>query len=103
MIKLRCLNEICEYCLEVSEKEFTDNPQYYVRCLVCGSQLKVVNLEEVIKFDIETQIKENIDKWIKLYGYDYVIDLIKKYKDYYAVGRLYLKELKRRGFTIKKE
>lgn len=103
MIKLRCLNKICEYCLEVSEKEFTDNPQYYVRCLVCGSQLKVVNLEEVIKFDIETQIKENIDKWIKLYGYDYVIDLINKYKDYYAVGRLYLEELKRRGFTIKEK
>jgi hypothetical protein len=103
MIKLCCLNENCEYCFKVSEKEFTDNPQYYVRCLVCGSKIKVVNLEEVVKFDIENQIKENIDKWQKQFGWDYVIDLVKKYKDYYAVGRLYLKELKRRGFTIREK
>jgi len=101
MIKLRCLNENCEYCIEVSEKEFLDNPQYYTNCIICQSKFKVVNLEEVIKFDIEKQIKENIDKWQKLYGWDYVIDLVKKYKDYYAVGRLYIAELEKRGFKIK--
>jgi hypothetical protein len=102
MIRLKCLNENCEYCFQVSEKEFTDNPQYYERCLVCGSQLKVINVEEIVKLDIEKRVKENVDNWVKKFGWDYVLDLIASNKNN-AVYRLYLEELKRRGFTIKGE
>jgi hypothetical protein len=102
MIKLQC--KLCKFSFEVSEKEFMEFPEAYKHCYIsCGGENEVLNLEEIVKLDIEKQITANIDKWVKLYGWDYVIDLVKKYKNYYAIGRLYVEELKKRGFTLKGE
>jgi hypothetical protein len=105
MIRLKCINEKCGFSYEISENEIKEYGQYHTKCLICGSKLEIAkeSLEKIINTDLETKIKENIDKWVKKFGWDYVIDLVKKYKDYYAVGRLYVEELKRRGFNIKGE
>jgi hypothetical protein len=96
LIKLEC--RICGGFLEIDDKELNENHKI---CPLCNGKMEVKNLDELVKFDVETQIKNNIDKWQKQFGWDYVIDLVKKYKDYYAVGRLYVEELEKRGFKIK--
>jgi hypothetical protein len=103
MIRLKCINENCEFTYEVTESELQNNPQYHKSCMMCGSLLQVDNLSEIVEMEVTKQVKENIDKWVKQYGWDYVIDLVKKYKDDYAVGRLYVEELSRRGFKLKEK
>lgn len=102
LIKLKCLNEVCEYCIEVSEKELIDNSQYYERCLLCNSKLKITkeSLNEIIKKDLETQVKENVDKWFRGFGIETTIEICERNKDL-AVYRLYKAEIEKRGFKIK--
>ena len=99
MIKLTCKQ--CYYSYEITEQEMIDNGELHTHCLLCGGENEIKNLNEILEKDIYTKVKEYVDLWVKEFGWDYTIDLIKKYKDVYAVGRLYVEELKRRGINIK--
>jgi len=69
-------------------------------CPFCGQKLTIQNLEEVVLLDCEIKIKEYIDLWASIIGWDNTLDLILKHKEE-AIGRLYVAELNRRGFKIK--
>lgn len=98
MIKLNC--KICDYSFDVTEQEFREHPELYKYCFLrCGGENKITNLNEVLTTDIETTVKNNIIKWVKEIGWDNTIDIIKRNSNY-AIQRLYLQELKRRGFNI---
>lgn len=100
LIKLKC-NQ-CNHSLTITEEEFIENIILYKSCLLeCGGKNEVDNLEEIIISDIKARVKNNITKWFKEYGCDYTIDLCKRYKDYYNIGRLYIEELRSRGINIK--
>jgi hypothetical protein len=100
MIRLKCINETCNFIYSVTEKELGDNPQYHRTCMVCGSILKVDNLEEIIEKDIEKQVKEYIDLWFRTLGIEYTIEMVERHKDL-AVYRLYKAEIEKRGFKLK--
>ena len=101
MIKLIC--QSCGYSYSVSEAELKDSAEYHSVCLLCGGHIEVENTKEVVQYDVEERVKNNIDRWVKDFGWDNVIDMIKRHSSSYAVGRLYIEELKRRGFAIKEE
>ena len=98
MIKLKCL--VCGYIFEVSEYELRTFPDYYDKCFLCNGQLRVENLEEIVKYDIDKQIKEYLDKWFNELGVEGTIELIERHKDQPSY-RLYKAELERRGFKLK--
>jgi hypothetical protein len=98
LIKLKCLNENCEYCFEVSEAELRDNPQYYERCLVCGSKLKVEKecLKEIVKKDLYQQAEEYLNKWFGEMGIEGTLEMIEKFKEQ-PTYRIYQDLLRKRG------
>ena len=61
MIKLKCNNEMCGYCYEVSQKELEEHPDFHKKCLICGSQLVVANLDEIVFEDVKERVKQYID------------------------------------------
>jgi uncharacterized protein YuzB (UPF0349 family) len=99
IIKFYCDKHCADFTKD--ELEVIEQGQSFTHCAICGGKLHILNIDEVVDFDLQARVKSNINKWVKLYGWDYVIDLVKKYKDYYAVGRLYIEELQKRGFKIK--
>jgi hypothetical protein len=103
MIKLKCLNGDCNFIYSVSEKEFIEYGQnYHKNCILCGSKLKVDNIEEIIKQDIYKRAEEYIDKWVAEIGWDNTIDLIKRNSNQ-ACYRIYKEILEKRGFKLKGE
>ena len=96
MIKLKCINENCAYCYEVSENELKEYGEYHKKCLLCGHQLEVANLDEIVKLDIEKRAEEYINLWFRELGIEYTLELVERHKDE-AVGRIYVDILKRKG------
>jgi hypothetical protein len=81
MIKLKCVNNKCAFSYEITSKELEDNPQYHKVCLVCGSQMKVDNLDEIIELDLYKRAEEYIKLWIKELGLEGCIELIERNQD----------------------
>jgi len=103
MIKLKCINENCNFSYSVSEKEFLEYGKiYHNRCMICGSKLEDDNLKEIVEKDLYQRAEDYINKWVAEIGWDRTLDLIKNNKNQ-ACARLYFDELKRRGFTIKED
>lgn len=94
MIKLKCQH--CKYLYSVSEEELQDNRELHKYCFICGGLIEVINLDEIIRKDIDTEVIDNINSWFKIFGIEATIELIFRHK-YLAVFRLYEEELKRRG------
>ena len=104
MIRLKCLNENCEYSYEVSEAEIKEYGEYHKKCLICGSELRVTkeSIKEIVKKDLEIEIKKNVDTYFKNLGIEYTIEMIERNKEL-AIKRLYVAEIRKRGFKIKGE
>jgi hypothetical protein len=100
IIKFSCNKHCADFTKD--EMEIIYQGQSFNYCAFCGEKLQIQNLEEIVTLDIEIRVRNNIDKWFREIGVDNTIDLIKRNKGY-ACARLYLDELKRRGFTIKGE
>jgi len=96
-IKFSC-SKHCQDFERTEEQLRAEHP--ITHCPFCGEKLKITNLEEIILLDCEIKIKEYIDLWVSIIGWDNTLDLILKHKDE-AIGRLYIAELNRRGFKIK--
>lgn len=100
MLKLKCLQ--CGYSFEISKKEIAEHLGLYRFCFIgCGGQNKLITIDQLIIINNESMAKSNITKWFKEYGADYTIDLIKRYKNYYGIGKLYIEELQTRGINLK--
>ena len=102
MVKLKCQNPACNYLYEITKKELENNPQYHRTCIVCGSQLKVDNLAEIVEKDLQTQAELYINKWIKELGAEGCIELVERNKNT-ACYRIYKDILEKRGFKLKGE
>jgi hypothetical protein len=98
LIKLECRH--CGEIIEVEEINLIQEPEMYRNCPLCSYKMEVVNLDELVKFDVETQIKMNINKWLKELGGDETLSLIQRNKNQ-ACYRLYKEEMIRRGFIVK--
>lgn len=68
----------------------------------CGEKLHIKNVEEVIIFDLEERVKNNIDKYFKELGIEGTIELIERNNNSYCY-KLYKSELERRGFKLKED
>jgi hypothetical protein len=99
-IRFKCENPTCDVEFEKTEEEIRLNPEGLRICWKCGHKLSIINTEEIVETDIDTQVKNNIDKWQKEIGWDNTIDLIKRSGNS-AIARLYFEELRKRGFNIK--
>ena len=99
MIKLKCSNENCNYCYEVSEAEYKEYAGYHSHCFMCGSQL-IVDLGDVVEKDLYQRAEAYIDKWVAEIGWDNTIDLIKR-NDNQACYRIYKEILQKKGFNLK--
>ena len=100
MIKLKCSNPKCNYSYEITSDELKEDGELHQFCFICGGKIEVMNLSEIIDKDLEIQIKENIDKWLKKLGGDETLSLLQRNKN--APGyRQYREELIKRGFRIK--
>jgi len=102
MIKLKCINEFCDYCFEVSEKEYRDNKHLYQICIICGSKLEVTkeSLKEMVKKTLEQEIKERVDKYIAELGIEGTWELLERNKNY-PMTKLFFDELRKRGINLK--
>ena len=101
MIKLKCNNDHCKFSYSVSEKEFVEyGKMYHAFCQICGSKLEVVNLEELVRKDIDTEVKENVDMWFARLGIEYTLELLERNKDI-PIYRLYKAEIEKRGLKLK--
>jgi hypothetical protein len=97
LIKFYCDKHCADFTKD--ELELIYQGQSFNYCAFCGGRLHIENLVEIVKQDIDTRVRNNIDKWFKEIGADNTIDMIKRNKDQ-ACARLYFDELRRRGFTI---
>jgi len=89
----------CEECgaiRTIPEEDIKKFPHCYIVCDDCGTQMKVKNVSETVKLDIEKRIEEYVHEWFNMLGIEYTIELIERHQNT-AVGRLYMAELKRRG------
>jgi hypothetical protein len=98
MIRLKCQH--CKYEYSISEEELRDNGELYKYCFVCGGIVDIINLEEIIRKDIDTEVKDNVDIWFLKLGIEYTLEMIERHKNL-AVYRLYKTEIEKRGFKLK--
>jgi hypothetical protein len=70
--------------------------------MICGAKLDVVNLEEIVRTDIDTEIRDNVSMWFRTLGIEYTLEMIERHKDL-AVYRLYKAEIERRGLKLSPE
>ena len=98
IIKFYCTKHCADF--EKSEEQLRTE-HVITHCPYCGQKLLVSNLNEIVTADVNTQVKNFIDQWVKERGWDYVIDLVKRNRDRPIIGKLYVDELHRRGFNIK--
>jgi hypothetical protein len=96
MIRLKCRNEDCNYCYQVTELEMLDNGHLHKTCLICGSQMLVDNMEEIISRELEEQAEENLKQYLKDYGLEGTVELIERSPNNGARD-LYMRKLKERG------
>jgi len=98
MIKLVCLNkDTCGFSYQVTEKELREYSQYHSHCFLCGSKLEVAkeSIKETVKTDLEKQINERLDQYIKEMGLEGCWELLQRNKDY-PITRLFIEEFRRR-------
>lgn len=101
MIRLKCCNNKCAFSYSITETELKEYGEVYHKfCIVCGSKMEVDNLEEIVKKDLETRVKEYIDLWFRELGVEYTIEMVEKHKGE-SIYRLYKQEIEKRGFKIK--
>jgi len=100
MIRLRCQNPDCQYCYEITEKELLDNPQYHKQCLMCGSQITVANLDEIVSKDLDRRADEYLQSWINTLGAEGALELVER-SPKNKVRDMYMEKLKKRGFKLK--
>lgn len=100
MIKLKCQH--CKYEYSITEEELRDNGELHKYCFICGGVVDIINLEEITRKDIDTEIKENVDLWFRTLGIEYTIEMCERHKDL-AVYRLYKEEIEKRGLKLKGE
>ena len=92
-IKFSC----SKHCLDFEKtEEELQNEKVITHCPFCGEKLHILNLEEVVKKDIDTEVKDNLKKWFNELGIEGTIELIERH-DNLAVQRLYKQELRKRG------
>ena len=99
MIKLKCINTQCNYCYEVTEAELENNYQYHKTCLICGSQLQVINTKEIVNKDIYTRAEEYLNKWLNELGIEGTMEMLERNKNQ-STYRIYAELLKKRGIII---
>jgi hypothetical protein len=86
-----------EHCQDFYKtEEELQRDKVITHCPYCGKKLHISNLDEIVAKDLETRIKENIDKWFNTLGIEGTVELIER-NNYLAVSRLYQQELHRRG------
>jgi len=101
LIKLKCINENCNFSYSVSEKEFLEYGKiYHNRCMICSSKLEVDNLKEIVEKDLYQRAEDYINKWVVEIGWDRTLDLIQRNKEQ-SCYRIYKEILEKRGFKLK--
>jgi len=100
IIKFYCDKHCADF--KKDELELIYQQQVFKFCPFCGQKLKIANLDEIVKDDLEKRTKNNINKWFSEIGVDNTLDLIQRNKNN-ACARLYFEELKKRGFNLKGE
>jgi len=98
MIHLLCTH--CKYEYDITPDELKEDGELHSFCFICRGKIEVTNLSEVIDRDLNIQIKQYIDKWIKSEGIEGCIELVERNKNQ-ACYRLYKEELEKRGFKVK--
>jgi len=101
-IRFKCSNPICDVEFEKTEEEMKLNPEGLRFCWKCGKKLSIVNTEEIVETDIQTQVKNNLDSWIKEMGLEGAWELIER-NSYSPMARLYFEEFRKRGIDLHKE
>lgn len=99
IIKLKCPNNICQYCYELTEEELLDNPQYHRTCPICQSKLAVVNLDEIVEQDLYQQAENYLKQWVQEIGWDNTLDLIQRNRNQ-ACYKIYKEILLKKGFKL---
>lgn len=98
IIKFSCSKHCLDF--EKTEEELR-NEKVITHCPYCGDKLRILNIEDVVKSDIDTQVKNYIDKWFKELGIEGTIEMIERNKNQEASYRLYKTELEKRGLKLK--
>ena len=98
MIKLKCKS--CEYQYEISEAELKDNGELHKSCFLCGGEIEVSNLKEIITSDLYTQAEEYLNLYSQIFGLEGCIEILERNKEQ-ACYRIYKDILIKRGFNLK--
>jgi hypothetical protein len=97
IIKIRCKN--CKYEFSICEEELRNNNELYNYCFLCGGKFEVINLEEIVIKDIETEIRNNITLWFNKLGIEYTLEMIERHRTL-AIYKFYKVEIEKRGLKL---
>jgi uncharacterized protein YuzB (UPF0349 family) len=97
IIKFYCNNHCGDFTKD--ELELIYQKQSFRYCAFCGEKLIIENLTEIVQQDTKIKVRNNINTWFNEIGVDNTIDLVKRNKNQ-PCAKLYLDELKQRGFNI---
>jgi len=100
LIKFIC--DKCNNSFNKSELAIKQQNQSFRFCAYCGNKLRIENIKDVVKEDTLKTVKQNINKWFKEIGIEATIELIERHLDLPYID-LYVKELNKRGFKIKRK
>lgn len=97
MIKLKCKH--CKYQYEITEAELIEDGEIHKFCFICGGEIEILNLLEIVEKDLYKRAEEYIDKWVAEIGWDNTLDLIKRNKNN-PTYRIYKEILDKKGFNL---
>jgi predicted nucleic acid-binding Zn-ribbon protein len=92
-MKVKFICAKCGYVFEKDEQEIIEQPFRYC---ACGGKLSIQNLEDIMQYDLDTRVRNNINRWFRELGIEGTIELIERNSNQ-ACSRLYFDELRKRG------
>ena len=98
MVKLKCKH--CKYEYAITEAEIIEDGILHKYCFLCGGEIEVLNLNEIMEKDLYKRAEEYITKWTAEFGLEGCIELVERNKNQ-ACYRIYKEILEKRGFKIK--
>jgi hypothetical protein len=100
MIKLQCQNPKCKYKYEVTEAEILNDGELHKYCFLCGGEVIILNLDEIVEMDIYKKADNYLNRWFGELGIEGTIEMLERNKNN-ACYRIYAEILLKKGFKLK--
>lgn len=98
IIQFRCTQ--CENTFDKEEFEILEQGQSFRFCDICGGKISIINLNEILKDDLDKRVKINLNRYMSQLGIEGCIEMVQRNQNL-PCTRLYINILKEKGLWKK--